>query len=224
MQTKQNACDQETNQDMNQETNQDMNQETKQDMNQETNQEMHQEKKPVRKKRKPGPKSSYREEYADQAMNLCRLGATDTDIARFFGVSDSTVDRWKAAQPEFLESLKKGKIHADVNVADRVYQRALGYTHDEVRIFLDKGNPVVVPYKKHYPPDTQAGIFWLKNRRPDLWREKVTAEISGPDGSPLQAQGKILPTPEVEAVLLRIANITKRMENEAKSAEGGMGY
>jgi hypothetical protein len=45
-----------------------------------------------------------------------------------------------------------------------------------------------VPYTEHCPPDTTACIFWLKNRRPDLWREKVLTEVSGPDGGPIPTQ------------------------------------
>ena len=46
----------------------------------------------------------------------------------------------------------------------------------------------MVDYVEHYPPDTTACIFWLKNRQPALWRDKVQQELSGPDGQPLQAQ------------------------------------
>jgi len=165
-------------------------------------------------KRKTGPKSSYRDEYVKQAQNLCRLGATDQDLANSFGVSNTTVTRWKHAHPEFMEALRSRKIHADTHVACQLYQRATGYTFTDIKVFMEKGQPVRVPYLKHCPPDVLACIFWLKNRRPDLWRDKVSAEISGPEGGPIEAQGTIRPTPEVEAVLLRIANITKRLENE----------
>ncbi len=36
-----------------------------------------------------------------------------------------------------------------------------------------------VPYVEHYAPDTTAAIFWLKNRQPAQWRDKIEAELSG---------------------------------------------
>lgn len=61
---------------------------------------------------------------------------------------------------------------ADAEVADRLYQRALGYTHVEDDIRVCDGVIITTPTTRHYPPDTTACIFWLKNRRPDLWRDK----------------------------------------------------
>lgn len=126
--------------------------------------------------------TKYREEYAEQAAKLCRLGATDKEIADFFEVSEQTVNAWKGAHPEFLESLKSGKALADAEVADKLFRRATGYSHPAVKIFNDSGAPLEVPYLEQYPPDTTAAIFWLKNRRPDLWRDKIDTEHSGEVG------------------------------------------
>lgn len=130
--------------------------------------------------------SSYRPEYADQAEKLCKLGATDKEMADFFGVAESTLNLWKLNEPEFSESLKKGKVLADANVASRLYSRAMGYSHDAVKIAVSPdGTHASVPFTEHYPPDTTAAIFWLKNRRPDQWREKSTHEMTGAGGAPL---------------------------------------
>lgn len=136
--------------------------------------------------------SSYRTEYAGQAEKLCKLGATDKQIADFFGVSEQTVNNWKQAHPEFLESLRSGKEMADANVAASLYQRAMGYSHEAVKIAASpSGEHIAVPYVERYPPDTTAAIFWLKNRRPDLWRDRHTQEISGPNGGPIETVAKI---------------------------------
>ena len=121
-----------------------------------------------------GRPSTYRPEYAAQAEKFCRLGATDRDLAEFFEVAESTLNLWKLEHPEFSESLKAGKSLADVEIADKLYHRARGYSHEAVKIFMPAGAdaPVIVPYVEHYPPDTTAAIFWLKNRRPDLWRDR----------------------------------------------------
>lgn len=127
----------------------------------------------------------YRPEFAEQALKLCRLGATDKELADFFGTTESTLNRWKKSHPEFCASLKAGKQVADAEVADKLFRRATGYSHDAVKIFNDEGTPLIVPYTEHYPPDTTACIFWLKNRRPDLWRDKVQQEVTGADGGPV---------------------------------------
>lgn len=139
-----------------------------------------------------GRPSSYREEYAGQALKLCRLGAKDKELADFFGVSEQTVNAWKEAHPDFLESLKEGKERADAEVADKLFHRARGYSHEAVKIFMPAGanEPVYAPYTEHYAPDTTAAIFWLKNRRPDLWRDVHKQEITGKDGGPIELDDK----------------------------------
>ena len=133
-----------------------------------------------------GRPSKYKPEFAEQARKLCVLGATDLDIANFFEVDARTIYRWKAEFEEFRQSLKRGKDEADDLVEQRLFQRATGYTHDAVRIFMpkDADEPVYAPYVEHHPPDVTAAIFWLKNRRSDQWRDRH--EHSGPDGGPVQ--------------------------------------
>lgn len=130
--------------------------------------------------------SRYKAEYAEQAEKLCRLGATDRELADFFGVTEQTVNNWKRDHPEFFESLKRGKVLADAEVADKLFKRATGYSHPAVKIFNDQGTPLEVPYTEHYPPDTTAAIFWLKNRQKDKWRDKIDHGIEGPGGGPIE--------------------------------------
>lgn len=125
-----------------------------------------------------GRPSLYRDEFAQQAEALCKLGATDKELAAFFEVNEATVNRWKQDHPAFCESLKKGKLHADANVAERLYQRAMGYSHPEVHVSNYQGEITLTPLTKHYAPDTVAAIFWLKNRRPDQWRDKTEREVT----------------------------------------------
>jgi len=128
-----------------------------------------------------GRPSSYRPEYAEQVRKLCLLGATDEDIAGFFKVGEATVQRWKERHPEFRASILEGREVADANVAERLYMRALGYSHEAVKIFMPAGaeEPVYAPYTEHYPPDTQAASLWLRNRQPRRWRDKQEVEHSG---------------------------------------------
>tara|TARA_R110002020_G_scaffold144145_2_gene317050 strand:+ start:13490 stop:13852 length:363 start_codon:yes stop_codon:yes gene_type:complete len=96
---------------------------------------------------KPGQPTLYKEEYNEQVVKLCLLGSTDKDLADFFNVAESTINNWKISHPEFLESIKEGKQKADCDVAQSLYNKAIN-------------------------GDTVAALFWLKNRKPDKWRDK----------------------------------------------------
>jgi hypothetical protein len=74
------------------------------------------------------------------------------------------------ANPEFFESLKIGKSQVDERVKQSLVHRAMGYTHTEDDIRIINGEIVITQTVKHYPPDTTACIFWLKNRMPDEFR------------------------------------------------------
>lgn len=119
-----------------------------------------------------GRPSRYKAEYAGQAAKLCKLGLTDKELADFFEIAESTLNNWKQAHPEFMESLKGGKQLADAEVAAKLFHRATGYEHPEDDIRTVNGEIVITPTTKHYPPDTTAAIFWLKNRQPSRWRDK----------------------------------------------------
>lgn len=113
-----------------------------------------------------------------QVEKLCKLGATDKQIADFYEVNEDTIYEWKKVHPEFSEALKRGKLVADSTIADSLFQRAKGYEHADCEVLMAQktGEPVIVPLIKYYPPDTTACIFWLKNRQPELWRDKVEIE------------------------------------------------
>ena len=87
-----------------------------------------------------------------------------------------------------MSPLRSGKEVSDERVERSLFARANGYEHDEVDIRVVSGEIVQTPIRKYYPPDTTAAIFWLKNRRPDLWRDKVEQTITGPNGGPVQVQ------------------------------------
>lgn len=123
-------------------------------------------------KRSRGRPSAFKPEYCRQAQKLCDLGATDEEIAEFFGTSARSLYRWKERHPEFCQALKAGKEKADERVIRSLYHRAVGYTYDAIQINVFQGVPVITPHKEHVPPDVTAAIFWLKNRQPEKWRDK----------------------------------------------------
>ena len=126
-----------------------------------------------------GRPSRYKAEYADQAYKFCLLGATDARLGEFFEVDEATIHRWKLAHEEFCESIKRGKDVADAEIAQALFHRAKGYSHQAVKIFNNQGEIIVEPYIEHYPPDTGAAMAWLKNRQPKQWRDKQDIEHSG---------------------------------------------
>lgn len=120
-----------------------------------------------------GRPTSYKPEFVEQARKLCELGATDADLADFFGVRRETIWAWAQKHEEFSNTLKVGKAAADERVERSLYHRAVGYTFAAVKIFMPANapGPVYAPYQEHVPPDTTAAIFWLKNRRAQDWRD-----------------------------------------------------
>ena len=152
--------------------------------------------------------TAFKPEYCEQAKKLCLLGAKDAELANFFGVSETTINNWKDQFPDFLESLKEGKEGADAKVAKSLFHRAIGFKHEAVKVFGDAktGAEHVVPYTEHYPPDTTACIFWLKNRRPDLWRDQIRQEITGADGGPVVTQSL---SPEAEQQLQALVSMAQ---------------
>lgn len=120
--------------------------------------------------------TKYKEEYDEQAKKLCRLGATDKELADFFDIAESTLNLWKERHPSFMESLKLGKTLSNANVADSLYNRAIGYVapHDDIRVVNDE--IVITRITKFYPPDPVSCIYWLKNRERDRWKDKWETE------------------------------------------------
>lgn len=106
-------------------------------------------------------------------------GFTDAELADFFGVSVVTLANWKAQFPAFLSALKIGKEDADQRVERSLYQRACGYSHPDVVVTNYQGQVTLTPITKVYPPDTTSCIFWLKNRKPEEWRDVQRFEHSG---------------------------------------------
>lgn len=132
-----------------------------------------------------GRPTKYDPAYCDQVEKLCKLGATDEEIADFFEVAVTTIDNWKNDYPEFLGAIKKGKQIADAEVADKLFKRATGYSHEAVKIFNDEGTPLIVDYTEHYPPDTTAAIFWLKNRQRGKWSDRTITQMEGNPDAPI---------------------------------------
>lgn len=78
-----------------------------------------------------------------------RDGLTDEQIAKNMGISVATLYRYKKSHCEICNALKRGKEVVDIEVENALYKLATS------------GNITAI-------------IFWLKNRKPDKWRDKPT--------------------------------------------------
>jgi len=117
-------------------------------------------------------------EYWRSGDGLTRLegwardGLTDAQIAHNIGITAKTLYEWKNKYREICEALKKGKEIVDIQVENALLKRALGYSYTEVMEETGENGVKHRETVKCIPPDTTAQIFWLKNRRPDQWRDK----------------------------------------------------
>lgn len=112
---------------------------------------------------------------------LARDGLTDDQLSVKMGISPATLYRWKKDHCEICEALKRGKEVVDIEVENALLKRALGYdyTEEKVEVSKDGGKKSVktVQVVKHVPPDVTAQIIWLKNRKPDRWRDKPAETV-----------------------------------------------
>jgi len=126
--------------------------------------------------RRPKTEEWLTEEGLLKLEGWARDGLTDEQIAANMGIGTSTLYRWKNKHREIREALKKGKDAVDREVENALLRRALGYTYKEEAV-TNKGE--VVEITRYEPPNVTAIIFWLKNRKPDVWRDKQDINLKG---------------------------------------------
>lgn len=145
------------------------------------------------KKNKGGRPSKYETEWKDKLAVIqgwARDGLSNEQIAKNMGISAKTLYEWQNKYSEFREALKNGKEVVDREVENTLLKRALGYKYTEVtqeRVVEtdpETGEPeeklvVTKQVTKEVVPDVTAQIFWLKNRKPDKWRDKRDVGITG---------------------------------------------
>lgn len=131
------------------------------------------------------------EEGLLQLEAWARNGLTDEQIAANMGITRSTLNEWKKKYSDISDTLKRGKDIVDIQVENALLKRALGYTYIETtQERVDDYDPhtglktgshmeVTKTVTKEVQPDTTAQIFWLKNRKPDTWRDKRDVGIEG---------------------------------------------
>ncbi len=118
-------------------------------------------------------------------ITACGDGATVVDLIKIIGCGKTTFHQIKKDHHEFAELLKRGKEDADQKVENALFRRACGFEYEEVtnevRLNQDGSTGQTVSVKKTkkvIPPDTGAAMAWLKNRRPDLWKDKHEVDMT----------------------------------------------
>lgn len=127
-------------------------------------------------------KGKYREWLEPEGLlkieGWARDGLVEEQIVKNMGISVSTINEWKNRFPEIKEALKKGKEVVDREVENALLKRALGYEYEEITEKYEMGELTETKVtKKQVVPDTTAQIFWLKNRKPREWRDKVVNAV-----------------------------------------------
>ena len=102
-----------------------------------------------------------------------RDGLTNEQIANNIGINVKTLYEWKNKESNISNALKKGKEVVDIEVENALLKRALGYKYDEVTY---ENGVETKRVTKEVQPDTTAQIFWLKNRKPNNWKDRVETD------------------------------------------------
>jgi hypothetical protein len=104
---------------------------------------------------------------------LYRKGCTDAEVAESLEINAGTLYNWKKQHPEFFKTISDWKDSADSEIERSLFERAHGYSHPESTPKWIDGHWEYSSMVKHYPPDATSMIFWLKNRQPTKWRDKL---------------------------------------------------
>lgn len=140
------------------------------------------------------------EEWANNEDRLAvlsawaRAGLTDERIAKEIGISRSTLGEWKKKYASIEKALSMGKEMADRKVENSLYEMTQGKmlqvrkafkvkqtSYDSQGRKVEKEELQTIEEDYYVEPDIKAIMFWLKNRKPEVWRDKVVTDTQ-PDG------------------------------------------
>jgi hypothetical protein len=156
--------------------------------------------------RRAGQPTKFKPEYAHIAYKFCLLRATDRELSSLFKVSEKTINKWKKQFPGFRQALDEGKVTADAEISQALFNRAKGYERKTVDIRVVNGKVVRTKSIRYYPPDVKSIMFWLKNRQPKKWRDK-DAWKQGLDERAVEVILGALPPAYARAVRLELMKI-----------------
>jgi transcriptional regulator with XRE-family HTH domain len=166
---------------------------------------------------------------------MARSGLRNEDIARELGISRRTLQTWRNDYESVNRALIEGKSHVDNLVEEGLLGRALGMEYEEVRLkqvfpvdqlgtedepSQESNVPLIerTITKKKLAPDVTACIFWLKNRRPEQWRDVQEHKFSGKIKDARERQKKTLRPALRDPKALRLANDLARAVQKTRDA------
>ena len=133
----------------------------------------------------------YYEDRNRQVFKLALLGLEIKEMADVLGIKKETLQKWMGKYPELNNSYEAGKIQASANVASALYQKAIGFSHPEQKVFMNKikeydpetgkvvreySEPMIVDVVKHYPPDFASMNKFLTIKEPEKWNDKFLVD------------------------------------------------
>lgn len=160
--------------------------------------------------------------FAARVRDMCHLGAPEKEIAEMLGVSTHTLAKWRQDYPEFEMAYQLGRTEADAKVAAKLFRRTQGYEYTKTKTKQNADGEIVeeVTETVHVPPDVGACIFWLTNRRPDLWQQRVERTLPNGGNIPLDNVSDIELARRVAFLLAKAAQ--ELMDsNQPRSIEHG---
>ena len=120
----------------------------------------------------------YNEDKVKEAYELSAMfGATEKQLAIYWGVSLPTIALWKNTHEDFALALQQGKLKADIEVAKALYRNAVGFEYEEEVAFNNKGVILKTMLRKQRLPDAWSEVKWLGLRQ-ELWRETSRVEVT----------------------------------------------
>jgi hypothetical protein len=115
------------------------------------------------------------------ASAVMRMGKSRRELREILNIAESTLYKWQQQHEEFAEALRACAREADAQVEASLFQRAIGYEYDELKVIDDGGRRRVEKTRKQVPPDVNAQNFWLRNRQADRWKEHPEPEARSTD-------------------------------------------
>lgn len=133
-----------------------------------------------------GRPSEYKgKPHDDMVLALRLLGCTAEMIAAAMFIDQATITRWRNEHPMFNAAWLSGGDAADAIVAEKMYQKAIGYKMPVTKVFFDSKNGEVVEHDmvEHFPPDQKAIEFILTNKQRGVWRHRQDSSLVDNDGN-----------------------------------------
>jgi len=122
---------------------------------------------------------TYHDMKPDQLKKLAAAGWSVDEVADFYGLPKTLLNNWITTNKNSIgDAFNTGLDNSIKRVERALFERAIGYTHKEIKVMSvprggNQGSRIEkVKVTKHYPPEVQACIFYLTNKRRSEWKHR----------------------------------------------------